>query len=122
MSGKRFYAALNHSVNLALLVDFDETAAEQNVAELLLERFCQGDWQALRNRFREGELSLREYQEQAFRRVAASPEEMQSVVAEQVYLRSGFLDLLSFCKSNEYQLAIVSNGLDFYIQGLLRRL
>ena len=120
MLEKRLGATSMQSEKLALLVDFDETAVEENVAELLLERFCQGEWQALRNRFREGDLSLREYQELAFRQVAASPEEMQSVVAEQAHLRSGFLDLLSFCKSNDYQLAIVSNGLDFYIQGLLR--
>ena len=35
----------------AVLVDFDDTAAEQNVASLLLERFGDPSWQEVRERF-----------------------------------------------------------------------
>ena len=51
---------------LALLVDFDDTAAAQNVAELLLERFGGDDWRNIREEFRRGKSNLRTYQEDAF--------------------------------------------------------
>ena len=59
---------------VVVLVDFDGTAAAQNVAETLLERFgsedvFEGDaWKSHREAFRKGEITLREYQERASQR------------------------------------------------------
>jgi 2,3-diketo-5-methylthio-1-phosphopentane phosphatase len=102
------------------LVDFDETAAEQNVAELLLERFGVGEWEELRDRFRQGRLTLQEYQERVFSQVQASPAEMGRYAAEHANLRPGFLDLLRYCNAHEIQVAIVTYGLDFYVDALLK--
>ena len=55
----------------AVLTDFDDTAAAQNVAELLLHRFGHPSWTEVRERFRAGELSLKDYQEITFLRMAA---------------------------------------------------
>ena len=106
---------------LAVLVDFDETAAEQNVAELLLKRFGAAEWEELRERFRQGQITLQDYQEAAFRRVQATPEEMGGYAAKHGNLRAGFLDLLSYCNANDIQLAIVTYGLDFYVRAILER-
>ena len=38
----------------AVLTDYDDTAAVQNVAELLLGEFGAPDWQEVRERFRNG--------------------------------------------------------------------
>ena len=57
----------------AVLSDFDDTAAEQNVAELLLERFGHDSWRDVRNSFREGQLTLKEYQEITFRNISCRP-------------------------------------------------
>ena len=106
---------------VTFLVDFDETAAEQNVAELLLHRFGNGGWEELREGFRQGLISLQEYQETAFRQVKASPQEMGQYAAEHANLRTGFLDLLRYCELNDKQMVIVTYGLDFYVQALLHR-
>ena len=108
-------------LNLAFLVDFDETAAEQNVAELLLQRFGDGQWEELRKRFRQGLISLQEYQETAFRRVNASPQEMARYAAEHANLRRGFVELFHYCKQTDIQLVIVTYGLDFYVQAVLQK-
>ena len=55
----------------AVLLDFDDTAAEQNVAEMLLTRFGDPTWQEVRGRFRAGEINLREYQEITFSNIQA---------------------------------------------------
>ena len=55
----------------AVLTDFDDTAAEQNVAEILLNRFGNPDWKDVRQSFRDGYMDLKEYQEITFRNIEA---------------------------------------------------
>ena len=57
----------------AVLTDFDDTAAAQNVGEMLLNRFGDSTWPQLRHRFHTGELTLKEYQEIAFRNIQGRP-------------------------------------------------
>lgn len=103
----------------AVLTDFDDTAAVQNVAELLLHRFGHPSWTDVRQRFRDGELSLKDYQEITFRQMQADKAAMQAYVRENACFRAHFGDLYRFCQTNGIPLCIVSQGLDFYIQALL---
>ena len=104
---------------LALLVDFDDTAAAQNVAELLLTRFGGDEWREIREQFRRGETNLRTYQEDAFATTEASQQAMEEYVGREAALREGFVDLVRYCLANDIHMAIASNGLTFYIRALL---
>ena len=106
---------------LALLVDFDDTAAAQNVAELLLERFGGQGWRERREQYRRGETNLRTYQEDAFATTDASQQEMEEYVRREADLREGFVELVRFCLAHDIHVAIASNGLGFYIRALLDR-
>ncbi|PKB68321.1 MAG: hypothetical protein BZY81_02235 [SAR202 cluster bacterium Io17-Chloro-G4] len=108
-------------VKAAVLLDFDDTAAEQNVAELLLTRFGDSTWQDVRDRFRAGELNLREYQEITFRNIQADVSAMQLHVRNHASLRPYFNELGTYCQENDIPFAIVSQGLDFYIEALLAK-
>ena len=105
----------------AVLTDFDDTAAAQNVAELLLNRFGNPDWTVVRQRFRDGHIDLKEYQEITFRNIQADRATMQSYVKEHANLRPYFREMWGFCQANDIPMAVVSQGLDFYIQALLER-
>ena len=105
----------------AVLTDFDDTAAVQNVAEMLLDRFGGPDWKDVRQRFRDGHINLKEYQEITFRNVRADRATMQSYVKEHANLRPFFGELWGFCQTHDIPMAVVSQGLDFYIKALLER-
>ena len=105
----------------AVLTDFDDTAASQNVAEMLLNRFGGPDWKDVRQRFRDGQINLKEYQEITFRNIRADRATMQSYVKEHATLRPFFRELWAFCQTNDIPMAVVSQGLDFYIKALLDR-
>lgn len=105
----------------AFLTDFDDTAAVQNVAELLLNRFGAPNWTEVRQAFRDGKMSLKEYQEITFREIRADRPAMQHYVKEHATLRPWFPELRQFCHSHGIPLAVVSQGLDFYISALLER-
>ena len=103
----------------AVLTDFDDTAAAQNVAELLLHRFGDPTWTDVRERFRQGELSLKDYQEITFRQMGADKATMQAYVRENACFRDHFAELAEFCREHSTPMCIVSQGLDFYVQALL---
>ena len=105
----------------AVLTDFDDTAAAQNVAELLLHRFGHPSWTDVRERFRAGELSLKDYQEITFRQMSADKDAMQAYVRENACFRPHFDELARFCRDNGIPMCIVSQGLDFYVQGVAGR-
>ena len=110
------------SVPPAVICDFDDTIAVENVAELLLEHFSKdGTWRQLKRQSREKLLSFKEYQEQAFIRTKASLEAMQTVVKEQATLRPHFRELWRYCRERDIPMAIVTVGLDFYVDALLER-
>ena len=104
----------------AILTDFDDTAAVQNVAEMLLNKFGDPSWTDVRARFRTGELSLKEYQEITFNDIKADRETMETYVRENANLRPHFGELWQYCQAINSPLAVVSLGLDFYIQALLK--
>lgn len=105
----------------AVLTDFDDTAAAQNVAEMLLNQFGDSDWKDVRQRFRDGHLSLKEYQEITFRNIQADRATMQAYVKDHANLRPFFTELWGFCQANDIPMAVVSQGLDFYIEAVLER-
>ncbi len=105
----------------AILTDFDDTAAAENVAEMLLQRFGDPTWPSVRARFRAGELSLKDYQEITFRNIRADRETMQAYVKQNAHLRPHFGALRDLCQERNFPLAVVSLGLDFYIQALLEQ-
>lgn len=105
----------------AVLTDFDDTAAQQNVAELLLHEFGHPTWQEVRSRFRAGEITLKDYQEITFREVLADLATMQDYVKQRANLRPYFGELWHFCQERHIPVAVVSQGLDFYIEALLQK-
>ena len=105
----------------AVLTDFDDTAAAQNVAEMLLNQFGAPDWKGVRQRFRDGQINLKEYQEITFRSIRADRATMQSYVKDHANLRPFFRELWGFCQANGIPMAVVSQGLDFYIEAVIER-
>ncbi len=106
----------------AVLCDFDETTAHQNVAQLLLKHFDGNvSRQQLLGQLRQDNLTFKEYQELSFRGIGAGLEELKALVKEKAELRSHFKDLWEYCQSKGMPLAIVTVGLDFYIDALLER-
>jgi 2-hydroxy-3-keto-5-methylthiopentenyl-1-phosphate phosphatase len=114
--------------HIVILCDFDDTAADCNVATLLLSAFSgehivgtMPEWQIIRQRFLDSEISLAKYQENAFARLDATPVEQAAYVQANAALRPGFRSLADYCAANGVELAIVSHGLDYYVRALLEK-
>ena len=107
---------------LAVLVDFDGTFTQQDVGELLLDTFAPLEWRKEAEAWRTGAITFRELNEREFAYLPVEKRlEMVQFALERATLRPGAEALARFCELREIPLEIVSGGLDFYIQPLLRK-
>ena len=102
--------------------DFDGTVTELDVSFQLLDKFADGDWRQLLDEYREGMIPVGTFNRKAFAMVKADKQTLLDFIFSQgdVEIRPGFDKLLAYCSKNGFKFVIVSNGLDFYIEALLK--
>jgi len=100
--------------------DFDGTITEEDVSFALLDAFAQGDWRELFQYYREHKIPVGEFNTRAFAMVKATRAELLKVAREKVRLRAGLHELAGYCRQQGFRFVIVSNGLDFYINAILK--
>jgi 2-hydroxy-3-keto-5-methylthiopentenyl-1-phosphate phosphatase len=118
-------ASAGKGARLQILLDFDGTLVEPNVAIVLVERFCPDGPRVAHEVDQElhsGKITLREAWA---RQVALLPpsrlDEMTEFVVREIPLRRGADRLLGLLREFEVPTAIVSGGLEFFIRPVLAR-
>lgn len=99
--------------------DFDGTLTHKDVSFLLLDAFANGDWRQLLEQYRRDKISVNYFNTHAFAMLKANKQTLLEFMRDKVTIRSGFHELLNYCKKRDFNLVIVSNGLDFYIDAML---
>lgn len=102
--------------------DFDGTITQQDVSYLLLDAFADGDWRHLLAEYRKGKITVGHFNAKSFAMIKAGKQTLLDFIKDRVKIRPGFGELLSYCQAKGFQFVIVSNGLDFYIDAILRDL
>jgi len=100
--------------------DFDGTITEEDMGFLLLDSFASEGWRQLLTEYREGRMSVGYFNTKAFAMVKADRQTLLKFVRSKVKIRAGFHELLGYCREKGFRFAIVSNGLVFYIESILR--
>lgn len=100
--------------------DFDGTVTEKDTSFFLLDAFAQGDWRRLLREYKEHKISVGEFNTKAFTMVKADKPTLLDALKGKVEVRAGFHELVDYCLKKGFRLVIVSNGLDFYIEAILK--
>lgn len=100
--------------------DFDGTVTEEDVSFTLLDTFADGNWRERLKDYQAGRISVGRFNTEAFAMVKADRATLIKVARSQARIRAGFTDFLAYCRRKGLRLVIVSNGLDFYIEEILR--
>ncbi len=100
--------------------DFDGTITEEDMGFLLLDSFASKDWRRLLTEYREDRMSVGRFNTRAFALVKADRQTLLKFVRSKVKIRAGFHELLAYCRRKGFRFVIVSNGLVFYIEAILR--
>jgi len=100
--------------------DFDGTITHQDASYLMLDAFASGDWRQLLAEYREGKITVGQFNTQSFAMIKADRQTLLNSIKGKVEIRAGFSELLDYCHHKGFRFVIVSNGLDFYIESILR--
>jgi len=112
--------SLTEATKTLVQCDFDGTITEEDVSFLMLDAFAGGNWRELFREYQEGKISVGHFNTRAFSMVKADKESLLGIVREKVNIRPGFHELVACCRRKGFRFVIVSNGLDFYIDEILR--
>lgn len=104
---------------LSVLCDFDGTISKINVMDFLYQRFA-GCGMEYAERWERGEISTQEELRATWATVSAGREALEAALTE-VAIDPGLAGLANFCDAEGYPLAIVSEGLEWYIATILAR-
>lgn len=106
---------------LVLCCDFDGTLARPDLCNATLERFADGAWLEVEERWLRGELSSREALRLQYDSVRATPEELGRLY-DDAGLAAGFDEFLRWSRERGFPFYVLSDGLDIYIRHTLERL
>ncbi len=108
----------------AVQLDFDGTITEEDVSFLLLDEFAGGDWRQYLEQYSSGKISVAAFSKKVFGMVKVDEKTMTDFVlnSPRVKVRAGLKELLDYCKNKDISVIIISNGLTFYIEAILKKL
>jgi 2-hydroxy-3-keto-5-methylthiopentenyl-1-phosphate phosphatase len=104
--------------------DFDSTIAAEDISFMLLDAFADGDWRQFLELYRERKIPVGVFSSETFGLVKADEQTMLDYILRQnkAEIRDGFGNLLEYCAKRGFKFVIVSNGLGFYIEAILKNL
>jgi 2-hydroxy-3-keto-5-methylthiopentenyl-1-phosphate phosphatase len=106
---------------LLVITDFDGTLSLTDVGYEVLLQFSSQGWDDIDRDYCEGRIGSKE----AYGRICAilggTREDMLQFVAENTVIDPHFEEFYAFCRESGIDVKVVSDGLDFYIDFVLRR-
>ncbi|MBI2852580.1 MAG: MtnX-like HAD-IB family phosphatase [Chloroflexi bacterium] len=102
--------------------DFDGTVTEDDISFMLLDIFASSHWRERLKEYEAGRITVGRFNTEAFSMVKADRASLVKAAIEGVRIRPGFEEFVAYCRQNGFRLVIVSNGLDFYIEEILRNI
>jgi 2-hydroxy-3-keto-5-methylthiopentenyl-1-phosphate phosphatase len=108
-------------VKIAIQCDFDGTITEGEISHLILNRFAEGDWKEIVKEFDNCRITVMECMKRCFALIKADEPTIVDYVlkSERLKIRPGFKELYEYCLNRDFNFAVVSNGLVFYIKAIL---
>lgn len=106
----------------AIQIDFDGTISIEDISYLLLDRYADSGWREVLDEYAEGRMTVGAFNSLVFGRVKADRRTMLDMVMNsgKVKVRPGMRELVEYCQNRDYRMIIVSNGLTFYIEAILK--
>ena len=108
------------SPKTVLQCDFDGTITTEDVSFMLLDAFADGDWRKIHEEYHAAHMTVGEFNTRVFAMVKASRKIMLDYLKGHTKVREGLPELAAACEKKGIKLVIVSNGLDFYIEHILK--
>jgi 2,3-diketo-5-methylthio-1-phosphopentane phosphatase len=104
-----------------IFCDFDGTISVQDIGHEVIKRFMDGNWKEIDEEYASGKIgSMLAYQKIASL-IKVTPTEMADYALNLRAMDPSFSEFYRFCRERDIDLKILSDGLDFYIDLILKR-
>lgn len=105
-----------------IFCDFDGTITEKDMIIAIMEKFAPPEWVAIKEQILAMQIGTGPGVKQLFSLISSElKEQITNFVIEQVKIRKGFPELLSYCREKEIPFYVVTGGLDFFVRPILLR-
>jgi 2,3-diketo-5-methylthio-1-phosphopentane phosphatase len=113
---------LNSNAKISVLCDFDGTVAQRDIGHHFFETYVKDAdrWLDTLERWKMGLISSKECLEHEISWVDADRLDLDAFITKEP-LDPFFRDFVDFCVKRKYDILIVSDGLDYYIESLLMK-
>ena len=103
-----------------VLLDFDGTISRRDVSDFLVQRYAPEDWKRIKQVYLSGVFHTGSAV-RLFKSVRLPPERLLESIGRKIRMTAGFSGFAAYCRARGVRHSIVSGGIDFYIDFLLRR-
>jgi 2-hydroxy-3-keto-5-methylthiopentenyl-1-phosphate phosphatase len=104
-----------------VLCDFDGTLCSLDMGNTLLNRFTGDGWQEIDRAYCTGDIGSREAYERVAGLIRADEKELLDFVHAYGRIDDYFPEFYAACRREGMDVMVVSDGLDFYIEAILKR-
>jgi 2,3-diketo-5-methylthio-1-phosphopentane phosphatase len=105
---------------LRIYCDFDGTITTQDTTDVVLRELALPEWEPLEEAWLAGQITSAECMRRQVALIQGDDAALAAVL-NRIELRSGFAAFASWCKSESLALTVVSDGVDYLIQHVLKR-
>jgi 2,3-diketo-5-methylthio-1-phosphopentane phosphatase len=102
-----------------ILCDFDGTISVRDMGYVLVNHFASGNWEVIDRDFRKGKIGSREAYSRIAKILNGDESALLRFVQEESDIDASFSIFYQYCRENDIDIKIVSDGLDFYIKKTL---
>jgi 2,3-diketo-5-methylthio-1-phosphopentane phosphatase/HAD superfamily hydrolase (TIGR01509 family) len=102
-----------------ILCDFDGTISVQDMGYVLVNQFTSGNWEAIDRDFRKGKIGSKEAYSRIAKILIGDESAILSFVQQHSAIDPYFPIFCQYCRENDIDIKIVSDGLDIYIKKIL---
>ncbi|MDP4161873.1 MAG: 2-hydroxy-3-keto-5-methylthiopentenyl-1-phosphate phosphatase [Bacillota bacterium] len=101
---------------VVIYCDFDGTITEKDNIIAIMKKFAPNGWETVKDQILSREVSIRKGVGELFSRVPSSlKEDIKRFALENLRIRKGFKEFVTFTRENNIPLYIVSGGIDFFV-------
>ncbi|WP_227935104.1 2-hydroxy-3-keto-5-methylthiopentenyl-1-phosphate phosphatase [Alkalihalobacillus deserti] len=112
---------MNEKKRPMIFCDFDGTITVNDNIVAIMKRFAPPEWEAIKDDVLAQRLSIQKGVGQFFRLLPSSlKEEMTEFILDDAKIRDGFGTFVEYTKKHDIDLIVVSGGMDFFVNPLLK--
>jgi 2-hydroxy-3-keto-5-methylthiopentenyl-1-phosphate phosphatase len=107
-------------MSMRIYCDFDGTIATIDTTDRVLDQLADPAWEHLEKRWVAGEITAAQCMREQIALIGGDDDALNAVL-DRIEIRSGFIELVAWCRQAGVALTVVSDGVDRFIHRILSR-